>query len=180
MTTDVSSWRTSKQTKRTTGCQPCLPDLETTRPENLPPKEKVIDSSTDAEKANKRSDRASINLRSIQLVFSCLFYRSSTLTSGSSTVCTLVFPIKKKTPKTKKQQTNKQNKTKPHTFIKRRMRVLKSAEISLLYNLGLARALTILVVSGVSRVTVVLFLLFCCCCCCLFCFVFLSFLRQLM
>ena len=42
MTTDVPSWRTNNHTKRTTGCRACLPDLETARPENLPPKEKVI------------------------------------------------------------------------------------------------------------------------------------------
>ena len=40
MTTDVSSWRTYKQTKRTTGRRSWLPDLEATRPENFPPKEK--------------------------------------------------------------------------------------------------------------------------------------------
>ena len=42
MTTNVPFWRTNIHTKRTTGCRACLPDLETTRPENLPPKEKVI------------------------------------------------------------------------------------------------------------------------------------------
>ena len=75
-----------------------MPDLETNRPENVPPKKKV---SADAEKANKRSDLVdlrgklsipSANLRPIQLVFSCLFYRSSTLTSRSSTLRTLIFP----------------------------------------------------------------------------------------
>ena len=72
--------------------------------------------SADAEKATKRSDRVhlrgklripSVNLRPIQLVFSCPFYRSSTLTSRSSTLCTLMFPSKK------------------HTLIKRMVRVLK-------------------------------------------------------
>ena len=72
--------------------------------------------SADAEKANKRSDHAdvrgklrilSVNLRPIQLVFSCPFYRSSTLTSRSSTPCTLIFFSKK------------------HTLIKRVVRVLK-------------------------------------------------------
>ena len=55
-----------------------LPDLETTRPEKNAPKRKS--DSTDAEKANKRSDRVDLkgklvripsnNLRPIQLVFS--------------------------------------------------------------------------------------------------------------
>ena len=49
----------------------------------------------------------SVNLRSTQLVFSCPFYRSSTLTSTSSTFHTLMFPRKK------------------HTLIKRRAMVLK-------------------------------------------------------
>ena len=80
MTTDVPSWWTNNHTKRTTGSHACLPDLETTRPENLPPKEKS--DSVDAEKANKRSDRVdlreklrilSIDLRPIQLIFSCPF-----------------------------------------------------------------------------------------------------------
>ena len=62
--------------------------------------------SADAEKANKRSDRVdlrgklripSVNLRPIQLVFSCPFYRSSTLTSRSSTLRALIFPRKKHT-----------------------------------------------------------------------------------
>ena len=75
MTTDVPSWRTINHTKRTTGCRTCLPDLKTTRPENLPPKEKS--DSADAEKANKRSDRVdlrgkSVNLRPIQLEFSSI------------------------------------------------------------------------------------------------------------
>ena len=71
----------------------------------------------DAEKANKRSDRVdlrekklctpSVNLRPIQLVFSSPFYRSSTLTSRSSTLRTLIFSSKK------------------HTLIKRMVRVLK-------------------------------------------------------
>ena len=52
MTTDVPSWWTNNHTKRTTGSHACLPDLETTRPENLPPKEKS--DSADAEKANRR------------------------------------------------------------------------------------------------------------------------------
>ena len=104
MTTDVPSWRANNHTKRTSGCRACLPDLETTRPENLPPKEKVIRLSADTEKANKRSDRVdlrgkwripSVNLRPIQLVFFCPFYRSSTLTSRSSTLDTLIFPRKK-------------------------------------------------------------------------------------
>ena len=72
--------------------------------------------SADAEKATKRSDRVdlrgklripSLNFRPIQLVFSCPFYRSSTLTSRSSTLRTLIFPRKK------------------HTLIKRMVRVLK-------------------------------------------------------
>ena len=42
MTTDVTSWWTNNHMKRTTGCRACLLDLETTRPENLPAKEKVI------------------------------------------------------------------------------------------------------------------------------------------
>ena len=42
MTTDVPSWRTNNHTKRTPSCRACLKDLETTRLENLPPKEKVI------------------------------------------------------------------------------------------------------------------------------------------
>ena len=79
-----------------------MPDLETTRRENLPPKEKVIVQMQ--KKANKRSDRVdlkgklripSVNLRPTQLVFSCPFYRSSTLTSRSSTLRTLIFPRKK-------------------------------------------------------------------------------------
>ena len=70
-----------------------------------------------AEKANKRSDRVdlrrklripSVYLRPIQLVFSCSFYRSSTLTSRSSILHTLIFPRKK------------------HTLIKRMVRVLKN------------------------------------------------------
>ena len=97
-----------------------MPDLETTHLENLPLKGKS--DSTDAEKANKRSDRVdlrgklripSANLRPIQLVFSCPFYISSTLTSRSSTLRTQIFPRKK------------------HTLIKRMVGVLKkSAEIS--------------------------------------------------
>ena len=72
--------------------------------------------SADAEKANKRSDRVdfrgklripSVNLRPIQLVSSSPFYRSSTLTSRSSTLRTLIFSSKK------------------HTLIKRMVRVLK-------------------------------------------------------
>ena len=60
--------------------------------------------STDAEKANKRSNLVnlkrklcipSVNLRPIQLVFSCQFYRSSILTFRSSTLRTLIFPRKK-------------------------------------------------------------------------------------
>ena len=64
--------------------------------------------SADAEKANKRSDRVdlrkkknpknrtpSVNLRPIQLVSSSPFYRSSTLTSRSSTLRTLIFSSKK-------------------------------------------------------------------------------------
>ena len=59
--------------------------------------------SADVEKANKCSYRVdlrgklhipSANLRPIQLVFSCPFYRSSTLTSRSSTLHTLIFPRK--------------------------------------------------------------------------------------
>ena len=70
-----------------------------------------------AEKAHKRSDRVdlrgklripSVNLRPIQLVFSCPFYRSSTLTSRSSTLRTLIFFSKK------------------HKLIKRMVRVLKN------------------------------------------------------
>ena len=75
--------------------------------------------SADAEKANKRSDRVdlrkktpknrtpSVNLRPIQRVSSSPFYRSSTLTSRSSTLRTLIFSSKK------------------HTLIKRMVRVLK-------------------------------------------------------
>ena len=64
--------------------------------------------SADVEKANKRSYRVdlrgklripSVNLRPIHLVFSCPFYRSSTLTSRSSTLRTLIFPLKKYTYK---------------------------------------------------------------------------------
>ena len=71
--------------------------------------------SADAEKANKCSDRVdfrgklripSVNLRPIQLVSSSPFYRSSTLTSRSSTLRTLIFSSKK------------------HTLIKRMVRVL--------------------------------------------------------
>ena len=60
--------------------------------------------SADAEKANKRLDRVdlrgklripSVNLRPIQLVSSCPFYRSSTLTSRSSTLRTLIFFLEK-------------------------------------------------------------------------------------
>ena len=101
--------------RETTGCRACLPDLQTrsTHPENLPPKEKVIVQIL--EKANKCSYRVdlrgklripSANLRPIQLVFSCPFYRSSTLTSRSSTLRTLIFPRK-------------------NILIKRMMRVLK-------------------------------------------------------
>ena len=80
------------------------------------PKGKSDTCSADAEKANKRSDRVnlrgklripSVNLRPIQLLFSYPFYRSSTLTSRSSTLSTLIFPRKK------------------HTLIKRMVRVLK-------------------------------------------------------
>ena len=48
-----------------------------------------------------------VNLRPIQLVFSCPFYRSSSLTSRSSTLCTLIFVCEK------------------NTLIKRMVRVLK-------------------------------------------------------
>ena len=74
--------------------------------------------SADGEKANKRSDRVdlrgkllipSVNLRPIQLVFSCPFYRSSTPTSRSRTLRTLIFPRKK------------------HTLVKMMMRVLKTS-----------------------------------------------------
>ena len=100
------------------------------------PKGKRDKVSADAEKANKRLNRVdlrgklripSVNLRPIQLVFSCPFYRSSTLTSRSSTLRTLIFPRKK------------------HTLIKRMVRVLKISRN--IIDLGLARALTILIIS---------------------------------
>ena len=65
----------NKQTKRTTGCRSWLPDLEA----KMFSQKKSDKLSTDAEKANKCSDRVdikgkwripSIDLRSIQLVFS--------------------------------------------------------------------------------------------------------------
>ena len=64
--------------------------------------------SADAEKANNCSDRVdlrgklripSVNLRPIQLVTSSPFYRSSTVTSRSSTLRTLIFSSKKHTYK---------------------------------------------------------------------------------
>ena len=100
------------------------------------PKRKSV--SADAEKANKSSDRAylreklripSVNLRPIQLVFFWPFYRSSTLTSRSSTLSTLIFPWKK------------------HILMKRMVRVPKI--IWNIKNLSLARALTILIISKV-------------------------------
>ena len=69
----MSSWWTNKQTQRTTGCWPWLPDLDYPSG-NVAPKRKSI--GTDEEKANTRSDHAdlkwrnpSVNLWSIQLVF---------------------------------------------------------------------------------------------------------------
>ena len=58
MTADVPSWWTNNHTKRTTGWRLCLPDLETNRPENLPPKEKVIVQMQ--KKQNRRSDRVDL------------------------------------------------------------------------------------------------------------------------
>ena len=58
MTTYVPSRQTNNHTKRTTRCRACLPDLETTRSENLLSKEKS--DSADAEKADKLSNRVDL------------------------------------------------------------------------------------------------------------------------
>ena len=127
MTTSVSSWQTSRQTKWTTGCRPWLPDLECVRSRNVAPKRRS--DRADAEKANKRSDHTDlkakwripsvniilirlVNIISIRLVFSPVHSLDQALSLLDQAHSAHWCKKNKNKKQTKKKQKTKQNKTK--------------------------------------------------------------------